>query len=316
MAVLARAAAALAWLGRQGIRAIAASVFIGLALPPLAAAFKPLVGPAIFGLLVLAFLRVEPKALRDVFARPKLLLLATVWIMVVVPAVLGVAYAAFLGGDAWRDLLLALILQAAAPPITSAPAFALLLGLDGAVALAALIATTTLTPVTAPLFAALFAGDVLPLDPSALALRLALFLGGSFAVSRAIRRFAGDGRIAGWREHIDGLGVIALLVFAIALMGPVSSRMLVEPGLVLSLLALSFALTFGLMAATALVFRPAGMERALALALSSGTRNMGVMLAVAGNVSDLVWLYFALAQFPIYLAPQLLSPLVRRILRS
>jgi BASS family bile acid:Na+ symporter len=69
------------------------------------------------------------------------------------------------------------------------------------------------------------------------------------------------------------------------------------------------------MALTALVFRSAGLERALALGWESGNRNMGLMLAAAGSVSDLVWLYLALAQFPIYLGPQLLSPLVHRILR-
>ena len=38
------------------------------------------------------------------------------------------------------------------------------------------------------------------------------------------------------------------------------------------------------------------------------------MLAAAGSsVPDLTWLYFALAQFPIYLLPQMLKPLARRI---
>jgi len=39
---------ALAWLGRQGTRAIAAIVFIAIALPPLDALFKPFVTEAIF----------------------------------------------------------------------------------------------------------------------------------------------------------------------------------------------------------------------------------------------------------------------------
>jgi BASS family bile acid:Na+ symporter len=41
---------------------------------------------------------------------------------------------------------------------------------------------------------------------------------------------------------------------------------------------------------------------------------MGLMLAAtAGAVPDLTWLYFALAQFPIYLLPQLLKPLAQRL---
>jgi hypothetical protein len=39
------------------------------------------------------------------------------------------------------------------------------------------------------------------------------------------------------------------------------------------------------------------------------------MLAAAGGaLPELAWLYFALCQFPIYLSPQLLKPLARRVL--
>jgi BASS family bile acid:Na+ symporter len=315
MGVRARIFEALAWLGRQGTRAIALSILVGLALPPLAALFKPLVAPSIFYLLVLAFLRVDPVALKSEFARPRVVVLATLWIMVATPLVLGAAYALLGGGEIWRALSVALILQAAAPPIISAPAVVALLGLDAALALATLIATTAITPLTAPFFAALFLGSALPLDPGALALRLCLFLAGAFLVAFAIRWFLGRDRVLAAREHIDGLSVIGLFVFAVALMESVAARIFSDPVLVFGLLVLSFGLTFGLMALTALVFRPAGLERALALGWESGNRNMGLMLAATGGVSDLVWLYFALAQFPIYLGPQLLSPLVHRILR-
>ena len=311
-----RAGEALAWLGRQGTRAVAASIFVGLAVPALAALFKPLVGPTIFCLLTLAFLRVEPAALRDEFVRPRLLLIATLWIMVATPLILGLAYAVLGRGEIWDELSLALIMQAAAPPITSAPAFVALVGLDVALALAALITTHAITPLTAPFFAALFAPNALPLDATALAIRLALFLGGSYLLARLIRRLAGPARVTGWREQIDGTNVILLFVFAAALMESASAKLFTDPGLVLALLALSFAVTFGLMAITTLLLWPAGPVRALSLGMASGTRNMGLMLAAASGVSDVVWLYFAVAQFPIYFAPQIMSPLVSRILRS
>jgi len=318
MGAIARAGEALAWLGRQGTRAIAASVFLGLAIPQLSDLFRPAVGPAIFCMLVLAFLRVEPSALRGEFkpARLALLLAATLWIMIATPLVLGALYLTIGPGEVWNELSLALVLQAAAPPITSAPAFVALLGLDVALALAVLVTTTAVTPVTAPIFAAWFGGAALPLDATLLALRLAFFLGGSFAVARLIRRFTGDRRVREWREHIDGLNVIALFIFAVAIMGIVTFRMLSDPLLVLALLALSFVITFGLTAVTAVLFWVVGAERALTLGICGGTRNMGLMLAVVSGVSDLVWLYFAVAQFPVYLAPQLLHPLVSRILRS
>ena len=84
-------AAALAWLGRQGMRAVAISVFAGLALPPLASFLKPAFTPALFMMLLLAFLRVDPVALRGHFTRPQLVLAATAWNMLAVPLMFGLA---------------------------------------------------------------------------------------------------------------------------------------------------------------------------------------------------------------------------------
>jgi hypothetical protein len=318
MGAIARAGEALAWLGRQGPRAVAATIFISLAVPQLSDLLRPAVGPAIFFLLVLAFLRVEPSVFRGQFkgTRLRLLLVITFAIMVVTPLFLGALYLSVDGGERWRELSVALVLQAAAPPIMSAPAFVALLGLDIALALAALVAAIVMTPVSAPFFAALFSGDALPLDATALAIRLALFLGGSFVVARVVRRLTGYERIRTWREHIDGLNVIALFIFASAIMGIVTYALFSDPVFVLALTGLSFAIAFGLMAVTAALFWPSGRERALTIGISAGIRNMGLMLAAATEVSDVVWLYFAVAQLPIYLAPWLLYPLVQRVLGS
>jgi BASS family bile acid:Na+ symporter len=44
-------------------------------------------------------------------------------------------------------------------------------------------------------------------------------------------------------------------------------------------------------------------------------RNTGLMVAAtSGALPDLTWLYFGLCQFPIYLSPQLLKSVVRRLL--
>jgi hypothetical protein len=44
---------------------VAALVFIGIAVPPIDALLKPFVTEAIFGLLFIAFLRVDPASLRS-----------------------------------------------------------------------------------------------------------------------------------------------------------------------------------------------------------------------------------------------------------
>jgi BASS family bile acid:Na+ symporter len=316
MGVPARLFEALAWLARQATRAIALSLLVGLLVPPLAALLKPTFAITIFVLMVLTFLRVDPGALRDEFRRPRLVL-ALVWIMVALPLLLGLIFVALGFDRLGHGILLGLILQASAPPVLSATAVSAILGLDAATSLAVLLATTAATPLTAPIFVALFAGSALALDPLALALRLVAFLGGAFTIAYGLRWLFGRRRIEALRSEIDGMSVLMLIAFGIALMDGVTVRTLAEPGLVLGLTLLAFALAFALYGLTALLFAPAGRERALALGFSGAHRNMAVMLAATGSAApELTWLYFAAAQFPIYLVPLLVSPLVHRLLAA
>jgi BASS family bile acid:Na+ symporter len=211
-------------------------------------------------------------------------------------------------------LYVAMILQAAAPPVISAPTLAALMGLDAALSLAALIVCTALTPLTAPIFATLFVGPAMAISPVALGAKLLALLAGAAIVATLVRRFGGKEWVARQSERIDGLSVISLFFFAVALMDGVLVAILNEPMKILGLTVLSFALSLGLAALTAFVFARLGRGQALALGLAAGNRNMGLMLAAAGTaVPDLTWLYFAVAQFPIYLMPAMLKPLARRV---
>src|SRR5882757_10610579 len=87
--ILAIPVRALAWLGRQGTRAIAALVLIGIALPPLGEVLRPYVAEAIFQLLCISFMRVDIAALRDHLRRPGIVVAASAWTMIAVPALIG-----------------------------------------------------------------------------------------------------------------------------------------------------------------------------------------------------------------------------------
>jgi len=307
-------AAPLAFLGRHGTRAVAVSIFLGLAVPPLAAVFKPLVPEAIFLLLMLAFLRVDARELRAHFAKPGLAVLATAWIMLAVPAALGLVVLAFGLPELVPDLFVGLMLQASAPPIMAAPAFAALMGLEAALSLATLVLCMIVTPFTAAAFAEIFVGSALSLRPAALGVQLLAILAGSALAAAMIRAIAGNAWVERQRERIDGLSIVLLFVFAVAVMGGVTIGFVAQPLFVIGLLLLSFMLALGLTAVTTLVFARAGRGRAFALGLACGHRNLGLMLAATGGaVPDLVWLYFGIAQFPIYLVPQLLKPIAQHL---
>jgi len=200
-----------------------------------------------------------------------------------------------------------------APGLMSSPALAAMMGLDAALTLASLIVGFAAVPLTASLFTHLFLGSVV-IAPLAFGLRLFLIIAGSAAAAAIIRRLAGRAFIEAQRERIDGLNVIAFAMFAIAAMDGIPAHFMAAPLLVAALTGLAFLLALGQMVITALVFGRAGGARAFAIGLIAGNRNIGLMLAATGfMVPDVAWLYFALAQFPIYLLPHLLKPLARRL---
>jgi hypothetical protein len=305
---------ALVWLGNRGTRAIAALVFIGIAVPPAGELLKPYVTEAIFLLLCASFLRVDLAMLREYLRRPGLVLAATAWTMLAVPLMSGgIWYLAGLDRTS-PDLYLALMLQAVASPMMAAPALAAVMGLDSTPVLVTLVIGTGLVPITAPLFAYFFLGSALTLSPLALGLKLLAILAGALCVAGAIRMCAGSEAIKRHARLIDGMTVVFLFVFVAAVMGNVAGGFLSDPIRALKLTLLAFAVFFALMGTTALIFRKAGYKRAMALGLMVSQRNMGLMLAATeGILPGTTWLYFAFSQFPIYLTPQLLKPIVQRL---
>jgi hypothetical protein len=206
------------------------------------------------------------------------------------------------------------MLQAVASPMMAAPALAALMGLDSTLVLVTLVTSTALIPITAPLFAYAFFGNSLTLSPLGLGLKLVAILAGSLLVAAGIRWTVGASAIKRHAAAIDGLNILILFVFVAAVMGSVVGSFLADPVSMIELTVLAFAVFFALLGVTTLIFRKAGQERALALGLMVSQRNMGLMLAATdGVLPGTTWLYFALSQFPIYLSPQLLKPIVRRL---
>ena len=148
-------------------------------------------------------------------------------------------------------------------------------------------------------------------EPSVIA---TVTLATSLLAATFIRWVFGTDAIQHHKQPIDGLNIIILLIFASAIMSDVAHDVVANPLFTISIAALAFAAYFTLLAVTTLLFRRVGYERALALALMVSQRNLGLMLAAtAGALPPTTWLYFAMTQFPIHLAPYLLLPIARRL---
>ncbi len=312
MLILNAIAAALSWIGRQGTRALAVSVFLGLAVPPLAAYVKPYLGETVFVLLLFSYLRTDPAAFRRYLAAPRLPILAALWVMVALPLLFGAVYALAGLRESWPALYTIMILHIAIAPITSSAAFAALMGLDVALSLLTLIISNIMCPVTTVAFSYLFLGTSL-FSPIELGVKLFFFFAVSGVIAYAIRRLAGQTRIERHKEAIDGLTVIAVFLFAVAAMDQVPAYAMANPMAALALLALIVTVTALLVGLSLLVFLRHGVGPGLVIGLLAGFRNLGVVMAAIGaTLPPVAWFYFAMAQFPIYIMPALLTHLVRR----
>jgi len=302
-------------LGRQARWALPAGVFVGIALPELAAMLRPLLTAAVIGTLTAALLRLDWTRLSEALRRPALPAAIAAWQLVVSPLL--VWFGTALAGLS-PDLRLVLMLQAAAPPIGSAAVFALILGLDGVLAVIGTVATTMLLPITlTPLVGLLLAQADVQVDLAAFFARVTTLVAVPFALAWALRRMLGAARLERHDETLGGLNVVLLLVFAIAVMDGVTARLLSDPAFIGLLLLVACLAAVALHAAGYALFRRFGVATAFCAALLSGNRNMGLMLAItAGTAGETFSLYVGIAQIPMYFAPLALTPFLRRSLRQ
>ena len=301
-------------LGRQARWALPAGALVGIALPDLAAMFRPLLTAAVIGTLTATLLRLDWDRLADRARRPALPAAIATWQLVASPLL--VWFGTALAGLP-PEPRLALVLQAAAPPIGSAAVFALILGLDGILAVVGTVTTTLLLPFTlTPLVGLLLPQAGVQVDLAAFFARVALLVAVPFALAWALRRAIGTAQLARHDEAIGGLNVALLVVFAIAVMDGVTARLLRDPAFIMGLLLMACASTAALHAAGYVLFRRAGVASAYSAALMSGNRNMGLMLVItAGTAGEAFSLYVGITQIPMYFAPLALTPFLRRSLR-
>lgn len=299
---------ALAFLGRHAGAMLAGGVSIGIFLPSLAGVAAPLLVPAIVLLLVVALVRLDGREIVALVRRPAAAAAVAAWVLVLSPVLMTGAVALF---EPAPKLGTAIVLSAACPPIMSAIAFAFMVGLDAALATVVVFATIFLVPLTLPPLALLLLGLALDIDVLTFMARLAAITGGSLLIALAIRAVAARAAIARQKDLLDGIAVVGLLVFAVAIMDGVGPAALARPGYVAATLIAAFAVNLGLQFAGFLAFAWLAREQALAVALLSGNRNMGLLLAALGTAADFdVVLYLALGQIPVFLTP-LAGPIYR-----
>ncbi len=306
---------ALTFIGRHATKFMAGGVAVGLLAPPLAAFAQPLLVPTLIIPLALALLRLDWQAILAYRHRPWVVAALLAWLLVASPVLVWLATLPLVAWGLPTPLQHALVLMAASSPIVSSVAVALIVGLDATFAVVGVLLATALVPLMLPPMALALIGFQLDLSIPEFMGRLGLLVGSAFVAAAFLRRIVPAARLAAAHKLLDGLAVVNLVIFAIAIMDGVTAFALARPGYAAVATVAAFAFNLLLQAAAFLVFRGLGRRLALTAGLLSGNCNMGlVLVALQGRADFDVMVFFALAQIPMYVLPALLESTYRRVL--
>lgn len=298
-------------LGRRATPVLALSLFVGLLLPDLAALLRPLVAPAIVGLMACNVMRIDWRRLAAVLGRPRHAAALLAWTMIGAPLLTAAILAVLPLPDA---LKLAVLLTVSSPVLTAAPTFVMMMGLDGPLALFAVIASSLLQPFVQPPVVYWLLGISLDLPLGQLMLRLAVFVGLGFVIGLVLRRALGPARVARGDQAIGGAAVGLLILFGIGVMDGTTALILSSPLVVLLYLAAGFAANLMLQAVGAALFWRMSRDAGLTIALVGGCRNLANLVAVLGPAAGPeLALFLAVGQFPLYFVPAICGPVYARL---
>ena len=118
-------------------------------------------------------------------------------------------------------------------------------------------------------------------------LRLGAIVGGSFVAALVLRRLLPAGFIGRHAEALDGLAVLGLLLFSIAIMDGATAMLIAEPRFVLACALAVYGLNLGLQVLGGALFAWRGARHALTLGLCSGNANLGLLLAALADRATL-----------------------------
>jgi BASS family bile acid:Na+ symporter len=148
-----------------------------------------------------------------------------------------------------------------------------------------------------------------------MALRLGALALGSLLLAAVAKPLLRRSLVAPGGRERNGISVLLLFLFAIGVMGGARGLIAARPVatfLDIGAACLESGVLFGV---TALVFLPAGRRTALSLGLCTAFGNLALVWAALGEAAGADFVRFFVAiQFPVYLMPIALRPLIGRFM--
>lgn len=294
---------------------MASAFVIGYLLPPLAAACRHVMLPAILVILTIAMLRLDVARLRAYIRRPGVMALIILANLVAAPVMMWLLLIPVGIPDELRQ---GMVLLAAAPMVSSAIAFATILELDSALAVAVMVATYAIVPLTLPALSLWLLDLDLGVGFLELFSRLLATIAVPAGIAFAIRRwFCSPATMAKNARALDGGSVLFVMIFGFGIIHGLPTFVAAQPDYVTLVLATSFAANIGLQVFGAALFLWMGRREALTVGLVTGNTNLGLMMVtLADRAPPELLVCFVLGQIPMYFLPVVALPVYRRLMRA
>ncbi len=291
---------------------LAATIFAGFLVPGLSEAFAPFTTVSLLLLIIMSLLPMGRMEGDEVFSLDAKVWEIVLWQLLVLPAIIiAAAHLARVNSA----LTMLMITTASAGSLFASPTFAELLQVNKQKALQCMILSTFLMPFSYFFFFTTVLHSNIELDVMAFIYRCMILLVlplGLFLVYMGIA----CSLPTKLTESIEGFSrrftIFALMVFGVGIVGPARDLMWSDPGQFLLYLLIVTLLGAGMAYLTAIVMFRQGITDSLTASIVSGFRNVGLgFVLLSGMASDATAEYVGVSQIPIFLAPLVLSLIVR-----
>lgn len=295
-------------IARRGRWCLVLGLLAGITLPGLAATLKPWLPELIALLLFVSALRIGPKAAIGNLSEIRQSVALALGYQLAAPLL---ALAILMGlGLANTPAGLVIVLVLAAPSVTGAPNFTIMVNRDPGPPMRLLLIGTALFPLT--VIPVLLALPAIPTLGGVLegALRLMLVIFGAVGLAFALRRghaVSDDNQAA-----LDGIAAILLGVVVIGLMSAVNPTMREAPQTLAFWLLFALFLNFGLQILAHWLLPTRNTERT-GLSIIAGNRNIALFLvALPGDLIAQILIFIGCYQVPMYLTPIVMRRFIAR----
>ena len=298
------------FIGLHGTLIMRIGVVVGLLFPSLTQLTRPMAESIVIFMLIVSIYRLNPNSIKEKLHDFKIIGIGILWLLLLMPVITFTI--GFLIGIP-SGLLAVITAWSACPPLVSMPGLAILIGLDGAVALLVMIGGTLLFTVSLPIILSALVGQNIGLNPLSMALELFSIVSISFLIGQGLRWSVGITRAHASEGAADGILVISMALFAVTIMGGLHEAWANEPERLPLFVSVAVIISASAQVFNAIIFQRLNRRTGGAIALASGSRNLALLIPIAsGTFAEDLWIFIAVIQIPIYFLPIISKPLYQK----